>query len=118
MLVDINAFIGRISGGEKPVVIGRGHHDTRGKLAELLPEHIATDGDKTYFNFTLGPIDGVVKDCGEDKMDGNIEYGGVNGFEQYRTAEARDLYPSSVRWHTAGYLWYPAREKVISCIPQ
>ncbi len=91
MLVDINAFIGRISGGEKPVVIGRGNHDTRGKLAELLPEHIATDGDKTYFNFTLGPIGGVVIDCGEDKMDGNIEYGGVNCFEQYRVAEARDL---------------------------
>ncbi|MBQ8350917.1 MAG: metallophosphoesterase [Clostridia bacterium] len=91
MLVDINAFIGRLSGGEMPVIVGRGNHDTRGKLAELLPEHIATDGDKTYFNFTLGPIGGVVIDCGEDKLDSNIEYGGVNCFEQYRIAEARDL---------------------------
>jgi predicted phosphodiesterase len=91
MLVDINAFIGRISGGEMPVVIGRGNHDTRGKLAERLPDHIATDGEKTYFNFTLGPISGVVIDCGEDKLDANPEYGGVNCFEQYRAAEARDL---------------------------
>lgn len=91
MLVDINAFIGRISGGERPVIIGRGNHDTRGRLAELLPEHIATDGDKTYFNFTLGPIGGVVIDCGEDKPDANAEYGGVNCFEPFRLGEARDL---------------------------
>lgn len=91
MLVDINAFIGRLSGGEMPVVIGRGNHDTRGRLAELLPDHIATDGDKTYFNFTLGPVGGVVIDCGEDKMDDHPEYGHVNCFEQYRAAEARDL---------------------------
>ena len=91
MLVDINAFIGRISGGEKPVVFGRGNHDTRGRLAELLPDHIATDGEKTYLNFTLGPIGGVVIDCGEDKLDARDEYGGVNCFEQYRVAEARDL---------------------------
>lgn len=91
MLVEINAFIGRISRGEKPVIIGRGNHDTRGKLAEQLPDHIATDGEKTYFNFTLGPIGGLVLDCGEDKLDNNVEYGGVNCFEPYRAAEARDL---------------------------
>ena len=63
MLVDINAFIGRLSGGELPVIIGRGNHDTRGKLAELLPDHIATDGDKTYFHFTLATFLVGLDDC-------------------------------------------------------
>ena len=91
MLVEINAFIGRISGGVRPVVVGRGNHDTRGRLAERMPDHLATDGEKTYFSFTLGPISGVVVDCGEDKLDNNVEYGGLNWFEEFRRREARNL---------------------------
>lgn len=90
-LLDMNAFIGRVSGGEIPVIYGRGNHDARGKLAERLPWHTGTDGNKTYFPYRFGPVCGVVIDCGEDKLDSNVEYGGVNCFEHYRRCEARDL---------------------------
>lgn len=90
-LTDLNRFIGEISRGEVPVIVGRGNHDTRGRLAEYLPDHLATDGKKTYYPFRLGPIAGVMLDWGEDKPDGHAEYGGVNNFEPFRRAEAADL---------------------------
>lgn len=90
-LQKMNAFIGEISGGTHPVVYGRGNHDTRGRLADRLPSHFACDNGNTYFRFSVGPISGVVLDCGEDKPDSHAEYGGYVCFEPWRRKETRAL---------------------------
>ncbi len=90
-LLAVNDFIGRVGGAEKPVICGRGNHDTRGRLSERLPEHLPTEEGRTYFPFRFGPVSGVVLDCGEDKEDGNKEYGGVNLFAPFRREEAERL---------------------------
>ena len=91
-LLDMNTFMGNISRGERPVLVGRGNHDTRGLLGERLPLHIATDRDeRTYFPFRLGTVSGIVLDCGEDKYDDHPEYGGYNIFEPWRRREAREV---------------------------
>ena len=43
-LVKLNEFIGKVTHGAIPTIVGRGNHDTRGMCAELLPRHIATNG--------------------------------------------------------------------------
>lgn len=91
-LIDMNTFMGNISRGERPIVVGRGNHDTRGLLGERLPLHIATDrGLRTYFPFTLGPISGVVLDSGEDKPDASEVLGGYDCFEPWRVRQAEEL---------------------------
>ena len=65
--------------GEVPVVVTRGNHDTRGYMAPELYRYIGTKDNKTYFTFRLGPLWGVVLDCGEDKNDDHEEYGGEHG---------------------------------------
>ena len=61
--------------GEKPVIYVRGNHDTRGKYALDFPEFIGNSGGNTYFTFRCGDVWGVALDCGEDKMDNDVEYG-------------------------------------------
>lgn len=80
-----------ITGGNIPIVFARGNHDCRGTLAEHLGEYIPLDNDKTYYTFRLGPIWGVVLDCGEDKPDDHPEYGGTIWFHGYRQEETAFL---------------------------
>ncbi len=87
----LNKFIANVTGGNLPVIIGRGNHDTRGKMSEFITDYIATDNGKTYFPYTLGCISGIILDCGEDKLDISAEYGGVNYFERYRREELTTL---------------------------
>lgn len=87
-MTETDRFFGDISGGRIPMVIARGNHDVRGRYSEDILSHIASDGDKTYYPYTLGPIGGVIVDCGEDKDDSHPEYGGVNYFEYYRHRES------------------------------
>ena len=76
-----------ITHGEIPVVFSRGNHDTRGAFAELFDSYIPTEQGHSYFTFRLGSIFGFVVDCGEDKNDANIEYGGIIAFHEYRLSE-------------------------------
>lgn len=71
----IHQIASRITLGEIPVVFSRGNHDMRGIFAEHIAEHTPTDGGRSYYSFRLGHIWGLVLDCGEDKPDGNPEYG-------------------------------------------
>lgn len=87
----VNELVAKVTGGQIPVIIGRGNHDTRGSHSEFVPDYIPTDGGKTYYYFTLGPIDGIVLDSGEDKVDTHSEYGTVNYFMRYRKAESDAL---------------------------
>jgi len=75
------------AGGEIPVVFARGNHDYRGRLATELTDYIGTRAGNTWFTFRLGGIWGIVLDCGEDKDDGNIEYGGMVDCHSMRLAE-------------------------------
>ncbi|MBR1867362.1 MAG: metallophosphoesterase [Clostridia bacterium] len=97
----VSEFVGRISKGEIPVLFVRGNHDTRGKSAERFTDFYASDGDKTYFYFKVGNIEGVVLDCGEDKPDISAEYDnsantpdiyrGINKFHEYRSEQTEFL---------------------------
>ena len=79
-LEDIRAIFeitGALTRGAIPVVFARGNHDYRGKLATELIQFIGNRGGATWFTFRLGALWGIVLDCGEDKDDGDPEYGGL-----------------------------------------
>ena len=82
---------GEISNARIPVIYNRGNHETRGAVAELAPEYLPSVNGKFYYSFDLGAIRGVVLDCGEDKLDSDAEYGGVNDFATYRREETEFL---------------------------
>jgi hypothetical protein len=83
----LSKFIGDVTGGNVPALVGRGNHDTRGPLAEKVTDYMATYDGRAYFDFTIGPLSGLVLDCGEDKLDDHEEYRGLNFLEQYRRDE-------------------------------
>ena len=84
-------FLGNLAKGQKPVIFSRGNHDARGRAAERFTHFYISDNGNTYFKFSVGNISGVVLDCGEDKVDENNEYGGVNIFSLYRRRETEFL---------------------------
>lgn len=91
---DIRAIYDLTSGaahGEIPVVFARGNHDYRGRLATELTDYIGTQEGNTFFTFRLGSIWGIALDCGEDKDDGHIEYGGMVDCHSMRLAETEFL---------------------------
>ncbi len=81
--------------GTKPVIYARGNHDTRGAASELLPGYSPTafrgGRRESFWSFRQGGLWGLVLDCGEDKYDHNIEYGGTILFENFRKREAEYL---------------------------
>lgn len=76
-----------LTGGNIPVVFGRGNHDLRGLYAEKFHECSPTDNGKTYYTFRLGAIWGIILDCGEDKLDSHAEYGGTICCHEFREKE-------------------------------
>ncbi|MBQ8743263.1 MAG: metallophosphoesterase [Clostridia bacterium] len=89
--LEVARFVGNISKGRVPVIFARGNHDTRGHLAERFTDIFPADGKSTYFGFSVGSLEGIVLDCGEDKIDNIKEYGGVNIFENFRRRELEFL---------------------------
>ena len=86
-LLAIYDILSNVAGGTRPVVFARGNHDYRGKYAIELPQYIGNRGGHTYFTFRLGSLWGIALDCGEDKMDENIEYGGLVDCHDMRLAQ-------------------------------
>lgn len=92
---ETSEFIGNLTKGKVPAVFVRGNHDARGKLAERFTDFYPSDGKKTYYEFNIGCIKGIVLDCGEDKPDDHAifdraqpyVYNGVNVFSEYRKRE-------------------------------
>ncbi len=83
---------GGVTKGRVPCVFSRGNHDLRGIYAEQLADYTPVDrGGRSYFTFRLGPIWGVVMDCGEDKRDGCDEYGRTVCCHAFREEESRFL---------------------------
>lgn len=88
---NIYRIAGRVAKGKIPIVFARGNHDCRGFYAEHMGEYIPMEEQRTYYTFRLGPVWGVVLDCGEDKADSHEEYGGTVSFHEYRKEETAFL---------------------------
>lgn len=73
---------------EKPFLMIRGNHETRGKYARNIKDYFAYPKNEFYFSFKQGPVHWIVLDTGEDKEDTDPEYGGIVSFDPYREAQA------------------------------
>ena len=76
---------------EVPVMYNRGNHETRGRHADLLGEYFPTHSGNFYQLYKVGDTAFLVLDCGEDKPDSDIEYGGLADYDAYREAESEWL---------------------------
>lgn len=76
-----------ITKGGVPCICSRGNHDDRGLFAEEMPNYIPTHNGKTYYTTRLGNVWALVLDCGEDKPDEGVEYGGTICFHPFRLKE-------------------------------
>lgn len=102
---DMASFMGSIADIEKdfmtrasknfspdfPLVYVRGNHEARGpgynEFMNLFP---SSTGTPSYM-FRHGPAAFLVLDCGEDKPDSDIEYGGTAAYDAYREQIAQWL---------------------------
>ena len=102
---DMASFMGSIADIEKdfmtrasknfspdfPLVYVRGNHEARGpgynEFMNLFP---SSTGTPSYM-FKHGPAAFLVLDCGEDKPDSDIEYGGTAAYDAYREQIAQWL---------------------------
>lgn len=84
-------FTDALTGGHVPTLHVRGNHDGRGPLAEKMDALMPKVDGKTYFTFRVGDIWGVVLDCGEDKPDDHIQYGGTSCCHAFRQAQTAFL---------------------------
>lgn len=76
---------------EKPLVIVRGNHETRGIKAPELIDYFHFPENKYYYTYTIGTTMFIVLDSGEDKADSDIEYYGFADFDSYRSEQAKWL---------------------------
>ena len=76
---------------EVPLVFVRGNHENRGTYADRLFDYFPHRSGQFYHTFCAAGTEFVVLDCGEDKPDTDIEYGGIAEFDPYREEEARWL---------------------------
>lgn len=76
---------------QKPFVMARGNHETRGAIAKDYMRYFPTPTGKPYYSFRNGPCYFIVLDAGEDKPDSDIEYSGTSFFDDYRRDEAQWL---------------------------
>lgn len=76
---------------ETPIMFNRGNHETRGMFSDKLLDYFPTRDGNFYQLYKLGSICFLVLDCGEDKPDSDIEYGGLADYDKYREDEAKWL---------------------------
>jgi len=73
---------------DKPFVLVRGNHETRGAFARSLFDMYPHSSGRYYYSFTHGGVFFLVVDCGEDKEDSHPVYAGLNEFDDYRKEQA------------------------------
>lgn len=73
---------------EKPFVLVRGNHETRGNMAREYARYVPKSDGHFYGAYRVGEIMFVFLDCGEDKPDDTRVYGGLNDFDAYRSEQA------------------------------
>lgn len=76
---------------EKPFVMIRGNHESRGAAATKYMSYFPSSTGKPYYTFTDGPIFFIVLDGGEDKPDDDIEYSRTSFADDYRLEQAEWL---------------------------
>lgn len=76
---------------ERPFMLIRGNHETRGKFARNIKDYFTFPENEYYFSFKQGPVHWIVLDSGEDKVDDSSEYGGVVCFDAFREQQAKWL---------------------------
>lgn len=80
-----------IFAAEKPVFYTRGNHETRGELAYCFQDYFSPSKEHIYYMFRQGPVCFIALDSGEDKPDSDIEYSGINVYDEYRSEQAEWL---------------------------
>ena len=73
---------------EKPFVLVRGNHETRGNMAREYARYVPKSSGKYYGAYRVGDIMFIVFDCGEDKPDDFWGYAGLTDGDGYRTEQA------------------------------
>ena len=101
-----------ITRGEKPIVFSRGNHDMRGANAEVFSACTPNCDGRTYYSFRLGPVWGLVLDCGEDKEDSHPEYGHTVCCHAFRLRET-DLIRGVIEHADTEYLAPGVKYRVI-----
>ncbi|UCS92124.1 metallophosphoesterase family protein [Echinicola marina] len=73
---------------EKPFIMIRGNHETRGRYARQFKDYFDYEGNEYYFSFRQGPVHFIVLDSGEDKEDDHEAYHGMVDFDAFREQQA------------------------------
>lgn len=76
---------------EKPFIMNRGNHETRGSFALNFKRYFAYPNNKYYQAFKRGPIFWIMLDSGEDKPDSHEVYAGTVDYDNYRKEQAKWL---------------------------
>lgn len=76
---------------ETPIFYNRGNHETRGVFADRLLDYFPTRDGRYYQLRKVGSVCLLSLDCGEDKPDSDIEYGGLADYDAYRREECEWL---------------------------
>jgi len=77
---------------EKPFVLIRGNHETRGPNARNLMSYFPHSSGKFYYSFAQGKVFFIILDSGEDKPDSHPVYAGLVDFDAYRDEQAEWLH--------------------------
>lgn len=84
-------IVSRLTRGGIPTIFSRGNHDLRGLCAESFAEYTPSDRGRSYYTIKLGEIWALLLDCGEDKDDSHVEYGGTIDCHRFRLAQTEYL---------------------------
>ncbi len=95
-----------ISQGQIPVIYVRGNHEARGEFAQFIDKYLSFTGGNMYGRVEFGPASFIIGDCGEDKPDYQVEYGGLVDFDNYLASQLNWLenmggYDNSKPYHIA-----------------
>ncbi len=82
------APVSEIFATEKPFIMVRGNHETRGKFSIPFKNYFVYPEDRYYYNFQQGPVNFTILDTGEDKRDDHPYYAGLVSFDAFRLEQA------------------------------
>ena len=85
-------YCGELSNGTKPVIYPRGNHEIRGQYSHWIDGVMPTsETGKSYYEFVLGDLYGIVLDCGGSYTDDYDDIADTIDFEPYREEQTRWL---------------------------
>ena len=89
---DFLKYCGELSKGTKPVIYPRGNHEIRGQYSHWIEGVMpASETGKSYYEFVLGDLYGIVLDCGGSYTDDYEDIADTIDFEPYRVEQTRWL---------------------------